>query len=71
MPIRVANKDAALYVNNRDEFTGSNTYGEQVTRDMYAVFSYGAHFPMYIYHFGEWFGNSDKYSPSTSKHQLN
>jgi hypothetical protein len=38
---------------------------------VYAVYSYGYHFPMYVYDFetGLWLGNSDKYSRTTSKHQ--
>lgn len=40
-------------------------------RNIYAVYSYGQHFPMYVYDksIGKWFGNYDKYSRSTSKHQ--
>ena len=39
--------------------------------DLYIVYSYGEHFPMYVYdRFVElWFANYDKYSPTTSKHQ--
>ena len=38
---------------------------------MYVVYSYGEHFPMYAYDSDteHWFGNSSKYSPTTSKHQ--
>ena len=41
------------------------------TDDLYIVYSYGEHFPMYVYDkFVQlWFGNTDKYSPTTSKHQ--
>lgn len=37
----------------------------------YVVYSYGTHFPMYIYDktTGQWYGNSDKYSPTTTRHQ--
>jgi len=39
--------------------------------DLYIVYSYGEHFPMYVYDSGieQWFGNETKYSPTTSKHQ--
>jgi hypothetical protein len=37
----------------------------------YVVYSYGRHFPIYIYvHCADkWFVNKDKYSPTTSRHQ--
>lgn len=37
----------------------------------YVVYSYGSHFPMYVWDeaTGEWYGNSDRYSVTTSKHQ--
>jgi len=40
-------------------------------RNIYAVYSYGQHFPMYVYDksIDKWFGNYDRYSHSTSKHQ--
>ena len=57
-------------VEGRREFEGNSAYGED--RDgFYTVFSYGYHFPMYVYDeaIGEWVGNSDKYSATTSRHQ--
>ena len=82
--MRVANKDARKYVNELEEFKGSynryadasifaenesalDLYGE----DLYVVYSYGYHFPMYIYdrQAGIWIGSKDGYSPTTSKHQ--
>ena len=37
----------------------------------YAVYSYGSHFPIYFYSMEAecWFGNADKYSRTTSRHQ--
>lgn len=37
----------------------------------YVVYSYGTHFPMYIFDAvtEQWFGNLDKYSSTTSRHQ--
>ena len=40
-----------------------------ITEKIYTVFSYGYHFPMYACIKNKWYGNSDKYSQSTSKHQ--
>ena len=63
-----SNKDADKYTTNREPFKGSNTWGEWI-RDVYAVYSYGYHFPIYVYdeQLGLWFGNKDKYSQSTAK----
>ena len=37
----------------------------------YVVYSYGSHFPMYVWDTAtqRWYGNKDKYSRSTSRHQ--
>jgi hypothetical protein len=75
---RVANTKCRNHVVARLPFKGSNLWGEWVKppatlrneRDMYqyVVFSYGQHFPAYVYWGGMWFENEDKYSPTTSKH---
>jgi len=38
--------------------------------DLYIVYSYGEHFPMYVYdhHVEMWFGNSDSNSRTTNRH---
>lgn len=38
---------------------------------VYVVYSYGDHFPLYIYSPGAdaWFANSDKFSPTTTQHR--
>lgn len=73
---RVTNADIALCVRDKLEFTNSkdSCYGvwEQADDlDYYVVYSYGQHFPMYAYYepSGEWYGNSGKYSRTTSSHQ--
>lgn len=68
---RVANRDARRYVADKVVFSGSHLYSLQHNDRLYVVYSYGPHFPIYIYDFelGNWFYNTDKYSPSTSKHQ--
>jgi hypothetical protein len=55
------------FVNNNDTAWGEHTH----SGDLYVVYSYGYHFPMYIYDYKaqQWFGNSDKYSSTTSRHQ--
>jgi hypothetical protein len=65
-----SNKEADTYTTNREPFKGSNTWGEWV-KELYVVFSYGRHFPIYVWdeQLGMWFGNQDKYSRSTTRHQ--
>ena len=72
--MRVANKNARQYVNELEEFEGNNTFAElkvQYDDKLYVVFSYGYHFPMYIYDYqaGIWIGSNDRYSVSTTRHQ--
>ena len=74
--MRIPNKNARDYVNSLEEFVGSNiwshwhSWDEGMTK-LYVVYSYGEHFPMYIYDDNEdvWVGNQDKYSRSTTRHQ--
>lgn len=59
-------------VSARREFKGSNMFARWEGNNLlYVVYSYGEHFPMYLYNPGEakWYGNNDKYSPSTSRQQ--
>jgi hypothetical protein len=67
---KIANKNAKVVVTECKEFKGSNTFGVWENEFCYAVYSYGKHFPMYVYDAisHAWFGNYDKYSSSTSKH---
>ena len=82
--MRVSNNKARQYVEKLEEFQGSNMFGKwldkgngrwnefiDVTSKVYVVYSYGSHFPMYIYDAKEqkWIGNKDKYSSSTTRHQ--
>ena len=76
---RCANNDARRYVNKREEFMNNNstmyahTIASTTGTDLYLVFSYGSHFPMYIAeeHEGHvnWYGNMDKYRITTTNHQ--
>tara|TARA_R110002020_G_scaffold396011_1_gene606023 strand:- start:889 stop:1347 length:459 start_codon:yes stop_codon:yes gene_type:complete len=73
--MRVANKNARQYVDELKIFEGSNTFAENKVsfddENLYVVYSYGYHFPMYIYdrQAGIWIGSNDSYSVSTSKQQ--
>ena len=71
---RIANKIARAFVQKAEPFQGSNLFGEYDDSDEgsntpYVVYSYGYHFPMFIYLGNSWYENSDKYSVSTSKQQ--
>jgi len=69
MTDRIANRDASAYVQNRMPFVGSHTYGNTDLHDTYVVYSYGPHFPLFVYTHGQWFETTDKFSRTTSKHQ--
>ena len=68
MKIRTSNKNCRSLVERKVEFVANNIFStwEKAT---YVVYSYGKHFPMYVYKDGNFYENSDKYSVSTSKHQ--
>ena len=72
-PQRVNNSDSSYYINRLIEFDGSNMYSRYTNHDetVYVVFSYGRHFPMWIYdhNTNQWYGNKDKFSRTTSKQQ--
>lgn len=74
---RVSGWKCRTYVQNKQPFhnsgsnhrhpNGSTLWGEQ-RGDMYTVYSYGYHWPLYAYWKGIWFSNKDKYGRTTSKH---
>ena len=69
---RIANADMGRYVSHRQPFiTNNKTAFGEYDGDLYIVYSYGKHFPMYVFDRNThmWFGNSDKYSRTTSSHQ--
>lgn len=74
---QIANADARHYVETHKPFKGSNLWGEWRNTDehessgVYVVYSYGQHFPMWVYDeiTDQWFGNHDRYSRTTSKHR--
>ena len=65
---KIANKNGGEYTANCTEFNGNNTFARW-ENGAYVVYSYGYHFPMYVWKNSGWFENSDKYSVSTSKQQ--
>ena len=66
---RVSGWKAREYVQNLKPFHNSNKQlYAQWEGDLYVVYSYGRHWPLYINWKGVWFRNKDKYGPTTSKH---
>lgn len=65
---RIANRHAHEYVSRREPFKGSNLYGERLPGGGYVVYSYGPHWPLYVYDGTHWWRNEDKYGTTTSKH---
>ena len=69
---KLANNEVRPYVKQRKLFeTNNGTIYSRQFPDLYAVYSWGDHFPMYVYDnlSRQWFGNFDKFSRSTTKHQ--
>jgi hypothetical protein len=60
------------YVERRVPFhtTNKQLFGYWCTSGVYAVFSYGQHWPLFVYEptTSRWFANEDKYGTTTSKH---
>lgn len=67
---RVANHSAREFVTECLPFRGNNTYGRTLFDGSYAAFSYGEHWPLYLWWRGggQWFANTGSYSRTTSKH---
>lgn len=68
----ITNRQARDSVIKLEEFrTANGTIFSIDSEKVYTVYSYGSHFPMYVYEKSSkhWFANSDKYSRTTSKHQ--
>lgn len=59
-------------VAEKKPFYGSNVAGYWIHAKMgyYVVFSYGEHYPLYVFDRGQnlWYRNMDKYSATTSQH---
>lgn len=68
----ITNSDAASYVDCQEPFqTNNKTLFARKRDGLYVVYSYGEHFPLYVYDFvsGVWFGNGDRYSVTTTRHK--
>ena len=64
-------KQAVELVKGKKEFKAGNDFAVNYpTTGYYVVFSYGLHWPLFIYDYkqGQWYGNIDKRSRTTSRH---
>jgi hypothetical protein len=68
--VRISNGAASGYAARREPFTNTNQtmYGAWTAEDTYTVFSYGGHYPMYVWTAGRWYENSSGYSVTTRRH---
>jgi hypothetical protein len=69
--MKISNTEAAVYVAGRLPFHGSNLFANTLMNGLYVVYSWGHHFPIYVYDqtISKWYGNTDKFSQSTTRHQ--
>lgn len=73
---KLANNQVRDAVNERRDFMNNNQtlYSASNWRDddgLYVVYSYGNHYPAYVYDYGTktWFGNETKSSRTTERHK--
>lgn len=75
--MKISNKHCRAHTQVRNAFIANNIFAEYVTQNAdgqpldtcrYVVYSYGKHWPLFIYEGGHWYANIDKYSSTTSKH---
>ena len=82
MPKTIPNYQARALVQRKEHFDGAHVFARWQTKDsdnergrskqtLYVVYSYGHHFPVFVYDADSnvWVENCDKYSVTTSKHR--
>lgn len=75
MKVKIANYQASSHTRNKQPFMGSNLFAEWRTgkdgHARYVVFSYGNHWPLYIWDATteQWYGNLSHFSRSTMRHR--
>ena len=70
--------DCVELVRKKEPFNFTNVFGtfrpergDEILRPpTYTVYSYGLHYPMYVYDYEacQWYGNKDKSTPTTNRH---
>ncbi len=67
--MKIANRDARRFVDGCISFKGNNLFGEILGVGLYVVYSYGSHFPIYAKSKDKWYGDMERTSVATTKHQ--
>lgn len=72
-PLRINGRNCRPYVEKKIPFKNSNgqLFGRWETPLMYVVYSYGTHWPLYVWTGFDWFENEDYYSRTTTRHRSN
>lgn len=65
---RITNRHAGAHAGAHTPFQGSNLYGEALPGGGFVVYSYGPHWPLYVWDGCQWYENADRYSNSTTRH---
>lgn len=69
MKKRLNLRQVGAYVRDRAEFnTNNETLYAKYYNDRYCVFSYGRHWPMYVWEAGVWYEVNERYSRTTTRH---
>ena len=70
---RINGRKCRPFVQDRKAFQNSNgqLYAKWETPDLYVVYSYGDHWPLFMWagRTDTWYQNEDKFSPTTSRHR--
>jgi hypothetical protein len=65
--MKVNNRKCQPFVDRCEPFEGSNLSGVKISDKIYVVYSYG-YYPLWARIDGQWYGQKDKYSTTTSCH---
>ncbi len=68
---RINGRKCRPYVQDRKAFQNSNgqLYAVRHTPLLYVVYSYGEHWPLFVWDGFDWYQNEEKYSPTTTRHR--
>jgi hypothetical protein len=68
---KIAGGQARPYVQAKKAFRNHNNqlFARWEAPLLYVVYSYGDHWPLWVWDGFDWYENEDKYSPTTTKHR--
>lgn len=71
--VRINGRSAREYVRARKPFRNSNNqlYSLWETPLLYVVYSYGSHWPLFVWDGFQWYENEERYSRTTTQHRSN